>query len=29
MMRGLNSDQMLKALSGLRASTAAGEFEAF
>ena len=29
MMRGLNADQMLKALSGLRASTAAGEFEAF
>jgi hypothetical protein len=29
MMRGLNSDQMLKALSGLRASTSAGEFEAF
>jgi len=29
MMRGLNADQMLKALSGLRASTASGEFEAF
>ena len=29
MMRGLNADQMLKALTGLRASTAAGEFEAF
>lgn len=29
MMRGLNSDQMLKALGGLRASTSAGEFEAF
>jgi GAF domain-containing protein len=29
MMRGLNAEQMLKALSGLRASTAAGEFEAF
>ena len=28
MMRGLNADQMLKALSGLRASTASGEFEA-
>ena len=29
MMRGLNADQMLKALNGLRASAAAGEFEAF
>jgi hypothetical protein len=29
MMRGLNADQMLKALTGLRASAAAGEFEAF
>ncbi len=29
MMRGLSADQMLKALTGLRASTAAGEFEAF
>lgn len=29
MMRGLNAEQMLKALTGLRASTAAGEFEAF
>jgi hypothetical protein len=29
MMRGLSAEQMLKALTGLRASTAAGEFEAF
>jgi hypothetical protein len=29
MMHGLNADQMLKALTGLRASAAAGEFEAF
>ncbi len=29
MMRGLNADQMLKALTGLRASAASGEFEAF
>jgi hypothetical protein len=29
MMRGLNAEQMLKALTGLRASAAAGEFEAF
>lgn len=29
MMRGLNADQMLKALTGLRASVASGEFEAF
>ena len=29
MMRGLNAEQMLKALTGLRASAASGEFEAF
>lgn len=29
MMRGLTAEQMSKALSGLRASTTAGEFEAF
>lgn len=29
MMHGLNADQMLKALTGLRASAAVGEFEAF
>ncbi len=29
MMHGLNADQMSKALTGLRASAAAGEFEAF
>jgi hypothetical protein len=29
MMHGLTADQMLKALTGLRASAAAGEFEAF
>jgi len=29
MMRGLNADEMLKALTGLRASAASGQFEAF
>jgi hypothetical protein len=29
MMRGLSAEQMLKALTGLRASAASGEFEAF